>query len=390
MKKVIAALFSAYLIISLIFVSGAEDLTEKYREYMKEDRRVSVTEFLTGEREDSEEDYEEIDEFFASLPESLSDADIDRDLTGASEKYDLSYFFTLMVNGIKSALRRLFAPVMLLTALCIISFIVKTYTCSSSAGRAASVAVRCAVCLSVAAGGIIPIKAASGYLSDLSAVTEASIPACAALLVASGRIGGAATTVTYITLLSALFEKIFSGVVLPLIASAFALTLVECVYPGRSPVRISTFPLSVAKWLSVTTAAVSAFVFGIQSHLSASADSVGMKTLKMAIGSSIPLVGGSLGDTASMISAGASSVKSAFGATLLVIMLTLLITPLLSLAVGRLALSAASSLSGALGEDAEPFKSLSSVMAALIAAVASAGAIFMVVIVTFTSYGALI
>ena len=389
MKRILAAAFSAMTVACVVFTSRAEGFAEKYDEYMREDRKVSVTEFLTGEG-DADEEYEEIDDFFASLPDSLKDADIERDMTMSAEKYDLSYFFTLITDGIKDAIRRCLSPVSLVTALCILSFLVKVLTRESDAGRASSVAVKCTVALAAAAGGLIPITAASRYLSDLSAVTEASIPACAALLVASGRVGTAAVSVTFVSIISALFEKIFAGVVLPLIASAYALVLVESIYPGGAPIRISSFPLSVAKWLSVTVAAVSAFVFGVQSHLAASADTVGMKTLKMALGSAIPLVGGSVGDTVSMISAGASSVKSAFGVTLLVLAVILITYPLASLAVGRLALALGGALSGAFGDDGEPFKSLSSVMTALFASVASAGAIFMVVIVTFTSYGAMI
>ena len=89
----------------VVFTSRAEGFAEKYDEYMREDRKVSVTEFLTGEG-DADEEYEEIDDFFASLPDSLKDTDIERDMTMSAEKYDLSYFFTLITDGIKDAIRR--------------------------------------------------------------------------------------------------------------------------------------------------------------------------------------------------------------------------------------------------------------------------------------------
>ncbi len=389
MKKIFALSVVAVLSVFLSFTSRAEGFTDKYGDYMKEERKVSVTEFLTGERADDEE-YGEIDDFFDSLPESLKDADVERDMTAAAEKYDFSYFINIVTDGLNCANRRFLSPSALIIALCVISFVVKVHTGDSPVGRASGVAVKCCASLAAAAGGLIPIGAVSSYLSDLTVVTEASVPACAALLIAGGRVGTATVSVTFISLLCALFEKIYSGVVLPLIASSFALALVESIYPSGSAVRISSFPLSVAKWLSVSVAAISAFVFGVQSHLAASADTVGMKTLKMALGSAIPLVGGSVGDTVSLISAGASSVKSAFGVTLLVLAAILTVSPLASLAVGRLALAAGRALSGATGDDGEPYKSLSSVMNALFAAVASAGAIFMVFTVTFISYGAVI
>ena len=389
MKRLLAAAFSALIAACLVFVSRAESLAEKYDEYADADRKISVTEFLTGEREDDDE-YEEIDDFFSSLPESLSDADIERDMSLSAGKYDLSYFFGIAENGLKNALRRFISPLSLVFALCIILFIVNSYARDSYAGRASNVAVKCAAAIAAVSGGIIPIASSSQFISDLSAVTEASIPACAALLVSGGRVGTAAVSVTFISLLCALFEKIYAGVVLPLIAASCALILAESIYPNGAPIKVSSFPLSVAKWLSVTVGAISSFVFGVQGFLAASADTVGMKTLKLTLGSSIPLVGGSVGDTVSLIFAGASSVKSAFGVTLLVIMIILIASPLASLAVGRLALLAGSALCGAFGVDGEPFKSLSSVMTALFAAVASAGAIFLVVIVSFISYGAVI
>lgn len=380
------------LISAVIIVAGASQgsLVDRYNEYSSYDRRVTVTEFLTGEPDDGEEPYlEDVEGFFSSLPDSLSGVDLTSDPATAAEKYDFSYFSGILKDKVRGALSRFVYPFLLLTVLCLVSFLVKNLCASGGVGRAAATVVRCAAALSAISSGVVPLRETQSFLADLSTVTGASAPACAALLVAGGRVSGAAVNATYLALISTLIEKIFQGVVLPLIASSLALITVECAYPGHA-VKLSSFPLTVAKWISVVTASVASIALGAQSFLSSSADTVGVKTLKFALGSAVPLVGGAVGDSVSFITAGASSVKGAFGVTLIVIIFILVLTPLIYLLLGRAALGITDAVCGAVGEDFPLLKSLSGVLGALTAAVASACAVFLVLAVTFTSYGALI
>lgn len=394
MKKKIIISFAASLLIALILCArvGAEDYIEKYREYTDEGKSVSVTEFLTGERAEGEESFDEIEKFYASLSDELKDKlpSPTDDASGAAEKLGASYFIGLIFDSIKGAVSKHLAPLAVFAALAVISYIIRSLSPANSAG-ASDNAIRAAVCICTAASGVISFEAVSSFLTTLAALADASIPACIALLVSSGRPAASGVCAAFVSGVCAVTEKIYSSALLPMLAAATALVYAESLFRGVRP-AISSFIRKAAVWIAVATATVSSFIFGVQSLLANASDTAAAKTVKFALGASIPYVGGALGDSVSAISAGVSSVKSVFGVTLLAAIFVLLLTPFASLIIGKLSLSAACALCGVLGLSGEEkmFSDLSCIASALIALCAAAAASFGVIISVMISYGAVV
>ncbi|MBQ7669398.1 MAG: hypothetical protein IJS45_01610 [Clostridia bacterium] len=371
----------------------AEDYIEKYKKYIEENgeegKKMTVTEFLTGEKLSDREGYEqEIEGFFDSLPEdlrgSLGGAD---GLYEAAEKYDLEYFTHLLLEKLKEAISSAASPAAVLSALIVIAFLSRSVSSDMSSGGAVSYAVNAAFCVFAISSGIISFSSLSKYFEVLSSLAGAAVPACIALLISSGRVGASSVSAIQISTVSAIVEKILSGVCIPLLASSCALMFAESLSEKSGMLSISKVFRSAAIWIAVSVTTVASFIFGIQSTLSNAADTVGLKTLKFALGSAVPLVGGALGDTVSAITAGASSVKGFFGVAILVAVFISLLSPLAPLITGKISICISRLVSGALGCGDKLLSELSSTLNAMIALVVSGAAVFSVVIVSFISFG---
>lgn len=389
---VFALIFSSFLTVGI----QAEDYIEKYKKYLTDGeggRKITVTEFLTGEEKTGDGVYEsEIEVFFSTLsPELKEELGTADGLYTSSDKYGLSFFTGLIVSRLKEALSGAALPAAVLVALIAAAFFARSLSHETAFGDTVSFALNAAVCVYAASSGILSFSSLSKYFTTLSSLAAAAVPACAALLAASGRVAASSVSALHVSVVSAISENVFSGICLPMIASSCALTFAESLFVSDVKLSVSKFLRSAAVWIAVAVTTVSSFIFGLQSALSNASDTVGLKTLKFALGSAVPLVGGALGDTVSAISAGASSVKGFFGVTLLAALFISVLTPLIPLILGKLSVCVAKAVSGVLGGTGERlFSEISSLLNAMIALVVTAAASFGVVSVAFISYGAVI
>ena len=373
----------------------AEDYVEKYGEYADEGRSVSVTEFLTGEREEEREE-DELDSFLSSLPEEVADMLPEgvspTDPDGAAESFGASYFIGLITDAVGSTVEKILPGACVLAAFVVVIFIMDTVSGGTGASKTASGAMHAAICAAAAGCGVVSFTAVSEYLKTLSVLSGAMTPLCIAMLISTGNVTSAGVSAAFITALTDICERVFSGVVLPMSAASAAIAFAESVFPVIPRISISSFIRKAAVWITVAVSTVASFIFGVQSLLSGAADTAGLKTVKFALGAFVPFVGGAVGDTVSVIAAGAKSVKDVTGVILVAVIAAVLLRPLVSLIAGKIVLASLGALSTVLGlrQSEELFSSLSSTLSCLIALTVSAAAVFLVVIFAFISYGALI
>lgn len=371
MKKVLFAFFALFAAFLLSVRSSAAD------------RKISVTEYLTGERGETEEYDYGIEEFYDKIPPELSNGE-------SLKNFSISGIIKLILSGIKSGADKYFFPAGVLLALSVVIFLVRTFSSGDTgASKSARSVLNMALCVAAASCGVISFEAVASYLKTISDVAVAATTPCIALLIASGRSAGAAAAGTYLTAFSALCEKIYSSFALPLIASSAALTFAESTM-SESGVKMSSLFRKASTFIVVATATVSSFVFSLHGVVAAGEDTLGMKTVKFAVGAAVPLVGGAVSDTLSTVAAGAAAAKNAFGVALIVILVSALLSPLLSLLASKIALALSGAVAGCLGrsEDSSLFGALSSIVNAMIALVASCTVSFMIIVISFISMGA--
>ena len=384
-----AALFA--LALASTSVCRAEDYIEKYKEYAEDGKSVGVTEFLTGEEKDVGDDF---GSFLDSLPEGVRDmlpGDLgEADPAAASDAFGVKFFVDLIFGVLGKAVKKLLPASAVLAAMIVVIFIMKTVSDGGAVSKTATGVMHAALCVAAAASGVISFTTVSEYLKILSAVSSACVPLFVAMLVAAGNVSSAGTSAAFISAVSDICERVFAGVVLPMTAASASLSFAESVFSESSRFTLSSLVRKAAVWITVSVSSVASFIFGVQSLLSGAADTAGLKTVKFAVGSFVPFVGGALGDTVSFLAAGAKSVKSVAGVILLVILFAVMLSPLVTLVAGKAALAVMSALCGVLGltSSAKLFDDLSSVVSCLIALTVSAGVIFLVAVLAFISYGA--
>ncbi|MBR6546022.1 MAG: hypothetical protein IKT72_03725 [Clostridia bacterium] len=183
------------------------------------------------------------------------------------------------------------------------------------------------------------LSATVTLLGELSETVSAAIPAITALQVASGEGIRASVTASSLSLGIALAESV-AGAVLPAVAGcSFGFALIgslggELRLDGISK-SLRGLYLSVLGLLSflLTTS------LAMQRTLVGSADSAALRSAKYAVGTMIPIVGGTISSMLGTLGASMSLLKSTVGVGVLAAILLLAIPPLVYLLLARFSFS---------------------------------------------------
>lgn len=95
---------------------------------------------------------------------------------------------------------------------------------------------------------------------------------------------------------------------------------------------------SVTKWLMALVITLFTGINAIYGFTAASLDAVSAKTIKFAVGSLVPVVGGFLSDTLDTVTSSAGLIKNAVGASGIIIMCGICVVPIIKLGVMQLLL----------------------------------------------------
>lgn len=212
---------------------------------------------------------------------------------------------------------------------------------------------------------------AGRYMETLCTVMNRMLPVLAAASYGTGEITAAMVQQTgmllFITTLSSINTYIFE----PFCRALFALTIGSSVC---TEVSISGFLTGFKRFfLSVFSFVilVYTFVYGIQTSLARSADSLGLRTVRFALGNFIPIVGGVVSEAFSAVREGLHYVKVMTGAGGILVLLMLLLPVGISLFLMQLSFSVSHMTAEMLGcsKSAKWLADTSSVLQILIAMV---------------------
>lgn len=208
------------------------------------------------------------------------------------------------------------------------------------------------------AGCFIPKGAEA--LQALSDFSRALLPCLCASAAAGGAVTSAAAKYAATVLFTDIFLTAAQGVVLPLIYAYMAASVASAALD--SPALGSAADLM--KWMSCTlmTLLVAAFTayLGLSGTITGAADALTAKAAKAAISAALPVVGGIVSDAAGTVVAGAGLVRNTVGVFGLIAVISVCLTPFLTLGVRYLLYKLASVLSGAFAD-----KRIASLIAAM-------------------------
>lgn len=210
-------------------------------------------------------------------------------------------------------------------------------------GYAAIVITVTALCYSL-------VSSALSAVDKVSSVVQAVFPALLALMISTGATAQAALyspTALFIDGFTTIFIKNFT---FPCVLAMLALSVVSNITKTVKLKGFIDFLSGIMKWgigLAATVFSLFLTVKGISGGL---ADGVTVRTLKYALNSSVPLVGGILSGGADVVVAAASLVRGALGLTTLVIVFGVVLMPVIKIAALTLALRVVNAV-------AQPFSS---------------------------------
>lgn len=249
-----------------------------------------------------------------------------------------------------------------------------------TAGRGRTAALSERLLISVCALAVFGVLSGSvaqvgRYLEDLQGFLNGSTPILTALLVAGGSAATGSAAAGAFSLGLVLMENLLTGVLYPLTGICFATGLLDAVSPELHMGGIARH----LRWLYMTllgaASALSTAALSFQTTLAASADSVAMRSARYAVGSLIPIVGGSIGAALGTLGSSLTLIKNTAGVTCVLVVLLMTLPSLLSLFLSRLAVSTAAAVSDLLGFTAgeKLLTSFSRVYDMLLAVTAAAG-----------------
>ena len=259
------------------------------------------------------------------------------------------YVGSLLFAEVKSRLPALLSLLSVLL-LCSLLGCLNTERLGSGVGEIVHFVGYAAIVITVTALCYSLVSSALSAVDKVSSVVQAVFPALLALMISTGATAQAALyspTALFIDGFTTIFIKNFT---FPCVLAMLALSVVSNITKTVKLKGFIDFLSGIMKWgigLAATVFSLFLTVKGISGGL---ADGVTVRTLKYALNSSVPLVGGILSGGADVVVAAASLVRGALGLTTLVIVFGVVLMPVIKIAALTLALRVVNAV-------AQPFSS---------------------------------
>lgn len=133
------------------------------------------------------------------------------------------------------------------------------------------------------------------------------------------------------SILTFLLLKIVCGVIITLIISSTVIMAINSLLPDDKLKGIGQLFSSVSTWTLGGSFTLFCGFSAINGITAAVSDNMRLRSLKYAVGNSVPVIGGAVGESLNFVIAGAKSLKSAVGITGVIVVFVLMLSPILNL-----------------------------------------------------------
>ena len=260
-------------------------------------------------------------------------------MSGKSENYEsvFKYLLSIVTYGFKEK----FPSFISLFVLIVFAALVRLLSPSDKPGGAselANYAIFTAIICIVSGVVYGIISNAENTLEKMSRFTEAVYPIVLTLTIACGANNSASTVTPTALFVSDTVIIIVKNVVFPIIIFMLVVSIASNMNKSIKLKGLFGFLSSFMKWgIGLFTVVFSLFL-GINGLNSRAIDGLGYKTAKYAVGSTLPLVGGVVGDGLNMMIASAAIIKNAFGMLAVFVIFSTAIIPIIETIVLTLVL----------------------------------------------------
>lgn len=202
--------------------------------------------------------------------------------------------------------------------------------------QAVSGGVAAAACMAVF-GAMYPLfTSVTEALGAMSGFFAALVPVLTSFLALGGGTGTALGAASGLNITVWLTGLISGKLLTTVMTAVFAICAVSSVLGGASERVAGSIKRIFTRAIGIVGAVVAA-VFALQTYISVSADSVGMRAAKYAAGGLIPVVGGAVSGALSTLTGGLSALGGIIGASSVGVIVAMALSPLVLLLLYRLA-----------------------------------------------------
>ncbi len=278
------------------------------------------------------------------------------DARGAVEKYNVSYFLSLIKNALSDALLPGFKTLSVLMGMVILSSVFRMLSKTVKNGSLETVFSMC--CLLCMALTLYEVQKSvfvlvQSMLDMLSSTMLMMVPVMEAVYLTSGNVTGAAVSGTGINLMITFIQTLYANVLAPCVSVCFLLSITSAVSGNRGVSFMAGALRGIVTGALVLMMTLMTFVLSMQSGIASAADTFAAKTIKFALGSYLPIIGGTVADSFSMVSSSLGVIKQMAGVTGIVVVVIVMLAPLAGLLINRVALGMTGAVAGVLGCDRE-------------------------------------
>lgn len=218
--------------------------------------------------------------------------------------------------------------------------------CAAAFSAASALAVSAVLISNVTDG----IRRAAEVIDELSYFVLSFIPVFSGVAAVAGRPASAAVYQSVTFAAAQAFSQIAANAVTPLLGIFLAVCTVGSVSDVIDVQGVAQGVKKVAGWLLGLCLTVFVGLLTVQSMVTGAADTVGNRTIKFVITSTVPVVGGALSEAYGSLFGCLGVVKSTIGVFGIVVVVATLLAPAIELSLTMLALNLAGGIGEMLGQ----------------------------------------
>ena len=235
---------------------------------------------------------------------------------------------------------------------------------------------------------ILSVETVVTYVNELTDFMTALMPFFITVMCAQGSVAEATTSGAFIVTVITVIENVCTSVVVPFVKILFVVSGAG-VISKLNVSSITDFITSFAvKCCTISMSVISAVLY-FQHALSSSADSLALRSVKLAAGNFIPIVGSMVSEASGTVIAGAKLVKTSLGVFAFAVLLYVTLIPIVSFLCRKIVIRCLISLSSLLGCDdaTKIINSVYGIYNILSALMFSCGCFFIIAIGIFVKNG---
>ena len=256
----------------------------------------------------------------------------------------------------------------------------------SLASKCISFASSAVICTYVLQNRLIDVSVSKTLLNSLADISAALVPIETSLLISGQRPASAVLSGYSLKVVTTVVEYVISTFCLPLITSSLALTVASPVC--QPTLKIADFFKKCAVAVTVTSMTIASFFLALRGTIASAADTVTMRSVKFAVGTFVPMVGGALSEAVGYVAGSFSYVKNTCGVMAITALLTIILPPVIKSVLSCITLSLASAVCDAFCIDTgKILSSLSSLATCLLVCEISSAMLFIIRITLFVKVG---